>query len=251
MTHLLEARHISKQFTEHGNVHRVLDDVSFSLSAGECVGLVGRSGCGKSTLARIVARLEPADSGAIMFDGQDIAQFHGKKRTAIYEKMQMIFQQPRAAFNPRQTLGWSITEGLRNRGMAGEAAMERAAELLGAVGLPETYLNRYPHEVSGGECQRAAIARALAPSPKLLISDEATSALDATVQREVLALLKRLCKERDIACLFITHDLALTQEFCGRLLVMQHGRIVEEGNAESILLHPQSDAARELLGAML
>lgn len=237
---VLEVSNIKKYF----GTNLVLDDVSFGVDAGECLGIVGRSGCGKSTTVKIVARLLNADGGRIVLCGRDITTATDFRN--IYADMQMIFQMPEDSFDPRKTLGWSIGEPLRNHGF--ENVGGRVRELLIEVGLPGNYSERYPHEVSGGECQRAAIARAISLSPKLLICDEATSALDVTVQAQVIALIRRLCREKNIACLFITHDLALLPKIADRVIVMYGGRIVEEFNGDDV---PRSTFAKELLSADL
>lgn len=225
----------------------VLDDVSFDLDAGERLGIVGRSGCGKSTLVKLITRLIDADGGLIIFDGEDITRLEGSKLRAVYRKMQMIFQSPEDAFNPRRTLGWSVGEPLRRWSLPDVEA--RVDELLTAVGLPVELAGRYPHEVSGGQCQRAAIARALALEPKLLVCDEATSALDVKVQSQVTKLLRRLSVERGIALLFITHNLALLPSLVDRVIVMHDGRIVEAGAVDDVIRRPQSEWTRELLEA--
>lgn len=225
----------------------VLDGVSFELDAGERLGIVGRSGCGKSTLVKLIARLLDADGGSITFDGEDITRLTGVRLRAVYRKMQMIFQNPEEAFNPRRTLGWSVGEPLRRWSMPNVEA--RVEELLKAVGLPVELAERYPHEVSGGQCQRAAIARALALEPKLLICDEATSALDVKVQAQVTGLLRRLSVERGIALLFITHNLAILPTLVERVMVMHDGRVVETGAVEDVIKRPQSEWTRELLAA--
>ena len=225
----------------------VLDGVSFDLDAGERLGIVGRSGCGKSTLVKVIARLLDADGGSITFDGEDITRVTGGRLRAVYRKMQMIFQNPEEAFNPRRTLGWSVGEPLRRWSMSD--VEDRVGELLKAVGLPVELAERYPHEVSGGQCQRAAIARALALEPKLLICDEATSALDVRVQAQVTELLRRLSVERGIALLFITHNLAILPALVERVMVMHDGRVVETGAVGDVIGRPQSEWTRELLAA--
>ena len=247
---LLELQNIGKNFIKNGESVRVLDGVSLSVEAGKCMGLVGQSGCGKSTLSRIAARLTDTDEGRIILDGIDITQLDGKELRPVYERMQMIFQQPEESFNPRRLLGWSVSEPLRRHGVSEKEGIERAAALLEEVGLPAGYVDRYPHEVSGGECQRAAIARALAMKPQLLICDEATSALDVTIQREITALLRGLI-DKGMACLFVTHDLALLPDVADCVAVMDKGRIVETGDVYDIVKNPQSSAARELLAADL
>ncbi len=251
MENVLEICGIKKSFRDAKTQtsHIVLDQIQLTIKEGKCLGIVGRSGCGKSTLARVIARMIPADDGRILLMGRDITKAYGKDLREVYRKMQMIFQQPEESFDPRRTLGWSIGEALRNQGKTRQQAEQTAGELMEELGLPKEYVRRYPHEVSGGECQRAAIARALIVSPKLLICDEVTSALDVTVQAQVIELLGKQCRKKDIACLFITHDLMLLSGFADRIAVMQEGRITECEATERILRDPQSAAARELLAA--
>ena len=249
METILEVRNLRKMFADGKEKRVVLDGVSFSVKEGEILGIVGGSGCGKSTAARIVARLLPSDGGEVLLCGKDITRAEGKELFGVYEKMQMIFQLPEDSFDPRQTLGWSIGEAMRNHGWERAHILRRINSLLNQVGLRPSYQDRYPHEVSGGECQRAAIARAVALSPKLLICDEATSALDVTVQAQTVKLLRKLCKEQKMACIFITHDLAILPKISDRVIVMQEGRIVEEGTPEGLFRNAKSLAARELIEA--
>ncbi len=206
---ILEVRNLKKSFGER----LIFDNVNFEINAGKCLGIVGRSGCGKSTLARIIARFIPADGGQIILDGQDIT--NTKNLKSVYAKMQMIFQLPEDSFDPRRTLGWSIAEPLRNFNFKNIDA--EIKNLLAEVGLTPDFVERYPHEVSGGQCQRAAIARAISISPKLLICDEATSALDVTTQTQIVKLLRRLCTEKKLAMLFITHDFKILNEISDKV----------------------------------
>ncbi len=226
---ILDVRHVKKYF----GARLILDDVSFTIGAGECLGIVGLSGGGKSTLAKIIARLIPSDGGQIILCGEDITHAAGN---AFYRNMQMIFQTPEDSFNPRRTLGASIAEPIKNF-IGGENLRGRVEELLVEVGLPAAYAERYPREVSGGECQRAAIARAISVAPKLLICDEATSALDVTIAAQVVALIRRLCAERNIACLFITHDLTTLKKSADRVLVLEAGRLktLDESEFKEVL----------------
>ena len=240
-TDILSVEHVSKNF----GAKRVLDDINFSLGAGECLGVVGLSGCGKSTLAKIIARLLPCDGGKIFLCGEDIT--HAKSND-FYRNMQMIFQTPEDSFNPRRTLGASIAEPLKNF-FRGENLRERVENLLLEVGLPKNYAERYPREVSGGECQRAAIARAISVAPKLLICDEATSALDVTIQAQIIALIKKLCAEKNIACLFITHDLSLLPRLANRVIVLHGGKIVESGKPTQLIRAAQSKFTQQLMAA--
>ena len=238
---LLEVRSLTKCFRDKIAV----DGVSFLLDAGDRLGIVGRSGCGKSTLVKLITRLIDSDGGSIVFDGEDIT--HSTELRAVYRKMQMIFQSPEDSFNPRKTLGWSIGEPLRNQSATNVEA--RVAELLREVDLPSEMAARYPHEVSGGQCQRAAIARAIALEPKMLICDEATSALDPETQLQVIELLRRLSVEKGLAVLFITHDLGILPSIAERVIVMHGGRIVESGRVEEVINAPRSEYTRELLAA--
>ena len=226
---VLEVKQIKKYFGEK----LVLDDINFTINAGECLGIVGLSGGGKSTLAKIIARLIPFDGGQIFLCGEDISTAKGKE---IYKKMQMIFQNPEESFNPRRELGKSIAEPIKNF-LGVENLKNQVENLLVEVGLPKNYAERYPREVSGGECQRAAIARAISIHPKLLICDEATSALDVTIQAQIVALIRKICVEKNIACLFITHDLATLKKLADKVLVLEDGRLktLEKSDFKEVL----------------
>ncbi len=241
----LAVTHLTKSFRGR-NAKDVLHDVTFALAPGECAGLVGTSGCGKSTTARIIAGLETADGGTISLGAQtfDARQLGTRER---FRHLAMVFQQPEASFDPRKTLGWSIAEPMRARGWTKADIAARTKDLLDAVELPEALLAHYPFEVSGGQCQRAAIARAVATHPRVLLCDEVTSALDVTLQGKIVALIRALTKNEHIACLFITHDLPLLACAADRILVMDAGCIVEDATTPDILAHPQSDAANALL----
>jgi ABC-type glutathione transport system ATPase component len=249
MRSLLDVQGVSKYFA-NGLVHAVRD-VTFQVASGECLGLVGESGCGKSTIAAIIASLIRADSGRVLLEGQDIAGVSGVERRQVFRKVQMVFQSPMESFNPRMTLGDSVAEGLVNTGMAKAEARRAVGDLLGLCGLSEKYAGRYPHQVSGGECQRASIARAVAVEPRLVICDEATSALDVSIQAEILGLIARLKRELGMSFLVISHDIALTLDICDRVLVMNSGRLVEEGAPTEILSRPRSEYTRELIDAAL
>ena len=242
---MLEVKNLKKSFGEK----KVLDDISFSLKEGECLGIVGQSGCGKSTLVRLISRFIDVDDGQVLFCGDDITSAKGKELKKVYKNMQMIFQMPENSFNPRKKFGWSIAEPLKNNGWRKDSIKERISELLLKVGLSPDYADRYPHEVSGGECQRIAIARAISINPKLLICDEATSALDVTVQGQITQLIRRLCKTENIACLFITHDLSILPKISDRVIVMYGGKIVEEGPVNDIINAPKSIYTRKLMSA--
>ena len=230
----------------HGkDVREVVRGVSLDVLPGEVLGLVGESGCGKSTIAKCVAGfLKPSSGDLVVCEGADEPK-RGPRR------VQMVFQDPSSSFDPRRTLGQSVSEGLRNAGTPKGEALARAGELFERCGLARELLDRYPHQVSGGQCQRAAIARALAARPALLIADEATSALDVTVQAQVVALLRELNAEFGMAVLFICHDLALVQDFCDRVAVMREGRIVEVGPTEQVLSSPSDPYTARLIASAL
>ena len=251
MEKILEVKNLRKTFYKSRSLFPAVEDVSFHLMRGECLGLVGESGCGKSTTARLIAGLLEPDSGSVRLEGEEILGLKGKKKQAVYTKLQMVFQTPQDSFDPRCTLGDGIMESMRNRGMKKDQARERMYRLLEQVELDRSFGERYPHEVSGGECQRAAIARALAVDPRLVICDEATSALDVTVQAQIVELLKRLQKERKLSLLFICHDLALVQHMCQRVLVMYQGKIIEQGTPDEVIQHPREVYTRTLVDSVL
>ena len=252
MKPLLEVKNLNKTFSQNGKHElNAVNGVSFELFSGEVLGIVGESGSGKSTLAKMITRLTDITNGSIMLDGVEITQSRGKALREVYQKIQMVFQNPVGSFDPRCKLGDGIAESLKNRGWSRKDARKRAVELLAQCGLSEEFADRYPHEVSGGECQRAAIARALAIEPKILICDEATSALDVTVQKQIIELLQSLRKENGLSFIFICHNLALVQAFCTRVLVMHEGRIVEQGTPDEVILSPKTDYTRELIASVL
>lgn len=252
MEPLLEVKNLTKIFKERAKEEfTAVNGVSFCLHPHETLGIVGESGSGKSTVAKMIMRLKDVTEGEILLKGKDITHAKGKELREAYRQFQMVFQSPMSSFDPRRTLGDGIGESLRNSGMAKKEVETRVKELLAQCGLPEDYAARYPHEVSGGQCQRAAIARALAIQPEILICDEATSALDVTVQKQIIELLGRLKEERGMSYLFICHNLALVQLFCDRVLVMQDGRIVEEGTPDEVIMHPKAEYTKQLVDAVL
>ena len=251
MEKILEVKNLRKTFYKSRSLFPAVEDVSFHLMRGECLGLVGESGCGKSTTARLIAGLLEPDRGSVRLEGEEILGLKEKKKQAVYTKLQMVFQTPQDSFDPRCTLGDGIMESMRNRGMKKDQARERMYRLLEQVELDRSFGERYPHEVSGGECQRAAIARALAVDPRLVICDEATSALDVTVQAQIVELLKRLQKERKLSLLFICHDLALVQHMCQRVLVMYQGKIIEQGTPDEVIQYPKEAYTRILVDSVL
>ena len=252
MEPLLQISHLTKIFSDgKEDEYKAVDDVSFELFPGEKLAIIGESGSGKTTVVNMITRILDSTDGKILLDGEDITHYKRNKMKNIYRKMQMVFQTPTESFDPRCRLGDAVAESLRNAGMPKKEAMEIVKELFKQCGLPEDFMKRYPHEVSGGQCQRAAIARAIAIKPRLLILDEATSALDVTVQAEILQLLDALQEERQMSYLFICHDIALVQNFCDRVLVMYQGKIVEQGKTEEVLHFPKHEYTRMLLDSVL
>lgn len=248
MEPILSVRELTKTFSRPGQGKRTaVNGVSFDLRPGERLGIIGESGSGKTTVANLITRLLDADGGRILLDGEDITSVTGRDLRRVYRKIQMVFQTPAESFDPRRTLGDGVGESLR--GLSRREARQEAVRLMERCGLPGELARRYPHEVSGGQCQRAAIARALAMGPKVLICDEATSALDVTVQKEILDLLRGL--EGDLAILFICHDISLVQQFCHRVLVMHRGEIVEQGTPDEVICRPQHAYTRHLIDSVL
>lgn len=252
MNPILRAEHLTKIFSSRGREdYTAVDDVSFSLFPGEKLAIIGESGSGKTTVVNMITRLLDTTEGTIVLDGEDITCARGRDLKEIYKKMQMVFQTPTDSFDPRCTLGDGVAESLINHGMSKKEARKETIRLLGLCGLEEEFAKRYPHEVSGGQCQRAAIARAIAIKPKVLILDEATSALDVTVQEDILNLLTDLKEEMDMSYLFICHDIALVQNFCDRVLVMYHGKIVEEGAPDEVIRHQKESYTKNLIDSIL
>ena len=250
---LLAVNELSKWFSlkaggfagSGGGQLRAVHRVSFSVSAGRTLGLVGESGCGESTTGRLVLRLIEPSSGRIELDGRDITRLGGREMKQLRRRMQIVFQDPLGSLNPRLDVGRIISEPLVVHGMPAAQRRERLSELLAEVELPADAVQRFPHEFSGGQRQRVAIARALALRPELIVADEPVSALDASIQAQVLSLLKRLQDDHGMAYLFISHDLAVGHHFCHDVAVMYLGEIVESGPVDAVYhdaCHPYTQA---------
>jgi oligopeptide transport system ATP-binding protein len=249
---LLQVRDLAVDFaTPHGRL-RAVDGVSFDLAAGEALGIVGESGCGKSTLGRAVLRLVPRSAGTVAWLGRDLhALPRGELRRARRD-LQIVFQDPLASLNPRMTIGESIAEPLRvhEPGLGDAEIRRRVAEMLAAVGLGDGLQNRYPHEFSGGQCQRVGIARAMILGPKLVVCDEPVSALDVSVQGQIVNLLLELQRSRGTALVFISHNLAVVRRVCQRVLVMYLGRVMELATRDALYASPRHPYTRLLLDAV-
>ncbi|WP_375449837.1 dipeptide ABC transporter ATP-binding protein [uncultured Devosia sp.] len=252
---LLQVRGVSRVYRQGGlwpfagKPLRAVDDVSFAVGTAECVALVGPSGCGKTTLAKIIVGLDQASSGDMVFAGE---AYHGHDLPKARRRdISLVFQDPFGSFDPRLTIAQSVGEPLRLERLDGGARAERMIEAVEAVGLSREMLGRYPHEFSGGQRQRLAIARALVTRPRLLVLDEPVSALDVSVRGEVLALLARLRAQFGLTYLVISHDLEMVRAMADRVLVMEAGRIVEEGKPSEIFSRPQHQLTRDLVAARL
>ncbi|MCM3090437.1 MULTISPECIES: ABC transporter ATP-binding protein [unclassified Cytobacillus] len=225
---------------------KAVDDISFELFEGETLSIVGESGCGKSTTGRAILRLDEPTDGKVLFMGRDILSLNKKEMRALRGELQVIFQDPFASLNPRQTVKQILNEAMAIQNVVEKGKRkDRMLELLGYVGLPPESLDRYPHEFSGGQRQRIGIARALAVNPKLIICDEAVSALDVSIQAQILNLLKRLQKQFKLTFLFISHDLSVVRHISDRVMVMYLGKVVEIAEKKDLFdspLHPYTKA---------
>ncbi len=231
---------------------KAVDDVSFTIEAGETIGLVGESGSGKTTVGRAILRLLEPTAGEIIFDGQDITHASDRQLRPLRKQMQMVFQDPFGSLNPRMTIASIVGEALTIHfpEMKRPDRRDRIAELLRRVGLKPEHMNRYPHEFSGGQRQRIGIARALAVEPKFIVCDEPVSALDVSVQASIINLLQDLQEQYKLTYLFIAHDLAVVEHISDRVLVMTQSKIVEAASADEIYQRPQHAYTQKLIAAV-
>lgn len=256
----LEIRDLHTHFSQRGGsffapsarVIRAVDGVDLTLEKGEILGLVGESGCGKSTLSRTIMQLVKSTSGAIILDGEDFSQLSSSEVRRRRLDFQMVFQDPYASLNPRMTIFSTLAEAVRQRHpqLKGDALFTRVETLIATVGLDAKVMQKYPHEFSGGQRQRIAIARALAPEPKLIIADEPVSALDVSIQSQILNLIKSLQKDFHLTMIFISHDLGVVHYIADRIAVMYQGKIVESGEAGEVFHRPTADYTKRLLASI-
>ena len=243
---VLEVKHLSKGYSRRGMAVEALADVSFSLGAREILGIVGESGSGKSSLLRLISGLEPPDAGELLLDGQRLPV---RRTKAHYRAIQMVFQDAAGSFHPRRRISASIRETVRSLSESREAF--DLAALAGLVRIDPELAERYPRELSGGQCQRFAIARAVAASPRVLLCDEITSALDVSTQAQVLHLVADICREKHMAALLVSHDLAVVSCLCSRVMVLYRGGLVEEGPVRRVIDAPEQEYTKRLLDSVL
>ncbi|GAA4157056.1 ATP-binding cassette domain-containing protein [Leifsonia shinshuensis] len=244
---LLEVRNLVVRYGK--NTAPAVDDVSFTIGQGETLGLIGESGSGKTTIGRAILGLVPVASGRILFQGRDITQASAAQRRALRGELRAVFQDPYSSLDPRQTIGQAIGEPLRVAGTSRGDRLSRITAVLDAVGLPAASAARYPREFSGGQRQRIAIARALITDPVLVVCDEAVSALDLSTQAQVLNLLASLRERSELGYLFIAHDMAVVEFLAQRIVVLNRGRVVEEGTTAEVVGNPKEHYTRVLMAA--
>lgn len=255
----LELDHLTKHFAVReglfattAEVVKAVDGVTLSLEKGEILGLVGESGCGKTTLSRLIMQLIRPTAGTVVLQGEKLAELSPAEVRRRRIEFQMIFQDPYASLNPRMTVFSALAEALRTRRpeLNGVALRQEVSTLMERVGLDPRFMRKYPHEFSGGQRQRIAVARALAPQPKLILADEPVSALDVSIQSQILNLLRKLSSELELTMIFISHDLAVVRYIADRIAVMEKGKIVEIGEADQVFKHPKHEYTQQLLAAI-
>lgn len=243
---ILETRKLEKQYSVHRRRFQALKGADLHLCEGEILGIVGESGSGKTTLLKLISGLEAPDSGQILLEGRELSPVRKKEELRT---MQMIFQDPVASFHPRRTIADSIRETVRS--LCGKDADLNLEELAGRIGLSPQLMDRLPQRLSGGQCQRMAIARAIAVYPRILLCDEITSALDVSSQAQILRLLSDICRSTGTSAVFVSHDLAVVSCLCDRIMVMRSGSVVEEGTVRQIIETPGEEYTRSLIRSVL
>jgi oligopeptide/dipeptide ABC transporter ATP-binding protein len=249
---LLEIKDLKKYFRVGRKDLKAVDGISLEINKGETFGLVGESGCGKSTAGRVLIRLYQPSEGEVLFEGKNIHEAKGDEGKALNRKMQMVFQDPQASLNPRMVVSDIIAEGIDIHGLAEgkKERLDRVHELLETVGLSREHAHRYPHEFSGGQRQRIGVARAIAVDPDFIVADEPVSALDVSIQAQVINLMKKLQRERDLTYLFISHDLSVVKYISDRVGVMYLGVMVEMAPSEELYSNPMHPYTQALLSAV-
>ncbi len=259
---LLELHDLKTHFhTDRGGIFsknietvKAVDGVTLEIETGSILGLVGESGCGKSTLSRTVMQLQPPTGGRVVLDGKELTALSPAEVRKRRLDFQMVFQDPYASLNPRMTIFSTLAEAICQRHpdlkKDKEKLTEKVTQLMATVGLDSRHMRKYPHEFSGGQRQRIAIARALAPEPKLIIADEPVSALDVSIQSQILNLLLKLRDDLQLTMIFISHDLSVVRYIADHIAVMYRGQIVEYGEAEEVFHHPKNDYTKKLLAAI-
>ena len=251
MEPILRVSGLTKTFSRQGQADfTAVQNIGFDLFPGECLAIIGESGSGKTTAVNMIARLVEATSGSVFLDGEDITHLKGKPLRAVYKTMQMVFQTPADSFDPRRTLGDGIGESLRNAGLSQKETRKKVEALLKDCGLPPEYADRYPHQVSGGQCQRAAIARALAMNPDVMLFDEPTSALDPEMVGEVLKVMQDLANQ-GMTMVVVTHEMGFAKNFADEVWFMDGGVFAEKGTPEQIFEHPQNERTQDFLAKIL
>ena len=249
---LIEAKHVKKYFKTPAGLLHAVDDVSFQIQPGETLGVVGESGCGKSTMGRTILRLLEATGGEVLYNGENIFKYSKRDMKKIHLNMQMIFQDPFTSLNPRLSISSIIAEPIKVCGTLKDhrAIEDKVHELMEVCGLPERYVNTYPHELDGGRRQRVGLARALAVDPGFIVCDEPVSALDVSIQAQILNLLMDLQAQKGLSYLFITHDLCVVRHISSNIMVMYMGKVVEYASRDELFRHQVHPYTKALLSAI-
>jgi ABC-type glutathione transport system ATPase component len=248
---ILSATGLTKVFVSGGREFRAVDDVSLQVAEGGVLGIVGESGSGKSTVARLVMRLIEPTAGSVLFEGEDLTSKSGEALRRVRRQMQIVFQNPHSALDPRHTIRSALAEPyLIQTKLRGLELERRIDSLLDIVSLPKAFKYRYPHELSGGQKQRICIARAVALEPRLLVLDEPTSALDVSVQAQIISFLQELRQRLNLTYLFISHNLAVVRHMCDHVIVMNRGKVLEQGSTRSVFADPENDYTRQLIASV-